>query len=76
MVAMEKVVRYDYIPKVLGLLLQKPIANQPYLHGSFGSDCHLGRQWVFWPWPHGVPLGKSVVYSRLDLGRARRKPKA
>lgn len=33
-VAMEKVVRYDYIPKVLGLLLQKPIANQPCLHGT------------------------------------------
>ena len=33
MVAMEKMVRYDYIPKVLGLLLQKPIANQPVYMG-------------------------------------------
>ena len=33
-VAMEKVVKYDYIPKVLGLLLQKFIANQPCLHGT------------------------------------------
>lgn len=82
MVAVEKVARYEYIPEVLGLLLQKPIANQPCLHGSlaltaawegngsFGPDhveCHLGSQWYTADWTWGGPEESQKQNPNLTL---------